>query len=320
MVQLYPFTHKCHILPGEPENMPGYDTLCWTVCNGQVLLLCIRRQPTTFIRRSNHRCRSYRVRVYGPKHLRPRRDLVAYTLVRPSMTWDDLQLLSSTYPLPEGYVGLRFPEHVLVNDPTNTPSEPDWEDHDLSRNVCKAFLKEKIAEIETEYHLFYALMMGLPKENCYIRRFYDAIRDLKGYGTEWEAANTFTLHEFLDRYDEFHPRDTFGICLAVHRDRIDTDEATMYHEYECLDRQVFFMVPVYKLLVENFLLLYCEKCQRENRPFELSAETIAHFGFTPADIRGLEYKIGIYNAQARAMIWAEYDALTGLDFIRASQR
>lgn len=315
-----PITRKCHVLPGKPMNMPGYDTLSWTDCNKQILLLCFCRRPTTFSCRADHRCRGSRVRVCGPKHLRPRRDLVAFSHVRPDMTWDDLYLLSTTYPLPEGYPDLRFPKHGPVGAPSRFPMVADREDQDRSGDVDKAFLKEKIAAIETEYHPFYALMRGLPKENCCIRRFYDAVRNLKGYGAAWEAANTFTLREFLDRYDEFDPHDTFGICLAVHRDRIDSDEASMYHEYECLDRREFFMVPVYKLLLQNFLVLYCEMRLRGNRPFELTPQTVAQFGFTPEDVEKLDGIVDCYNAQVREMLWAEYDALAGLDFIREGKR
>lgn len=187
-------------------------------------------------------------------------------------------------------------------------------DHELS----KEFLKNKLDELKVQVHHIYALIMGLPKENCYLRRYFDIKNNRDGLDDEWERENLFSLHEFFERYDELHPQDPFGFYLAVHLERIDADRADQYEPSDQIYKDSDFTVENLEAMFDSFFECYCEKCLRDNKPFELTAETISRFGFTPDDVAALGPMLDRHNAAARKMIRKEYDALSRLDFIRKS--
>lgn len=131
MSHLLPIPRTCHLLPSKPSKLPGYCSFGLSACGGRVLLLRIERRPATFCCRPDHRCRSYRVRLCGPKHLRPCRELVAFAYVFPGMTWNELHLLSLTYPLPACYPLVRFtPSDGFPLNPADAacPDEGFFED------------------------------------------------------------------------------------------------------------------------------------------------------------------------------------------------
>lgn len=185
------------------------------------------------------------------------------------------------------------------------------------KSLDKQFLSEFLSNVETKAHHLYALMAGLPKEHFYLFRYYDNARNTDCWPDDKE--NIFSLREFLDRIDTFHPEDDFGIYFSVHLDRIDSIRAEEYTDSVSIDDPEEATIST---LAENagmFLESYCEKCLRDNRPFELTPEVIARFGFTPEDVAALKPGLDRHNAAARRMIQAEYDALRKLDFIRKAQ-
>lgn len=176
------------------------------------------------------------------------------------------------------------------------------------------FLKEFLSETETRAHHIYALMTGLPKENFYLYRFYDHINRVEG--CEDRPNNTFTVQEFLDRAEAFHPEDYFGIYFHVHLDRVDSDRLEEYEDRISIDMKRETTISNLKRCMRMFLEFYCEKCQRDNRPFELTPEMAECFGLSYRDVEALRKLFSRYNTAAKRRIRAEYEALRKLDFIR----
>lgn len=184
--------------------------------------------------------------------------------------------------------------------------------------ISKQFLSDFLAETQSKAHHLYALMAGLPKANFYFYRFYDNTNNTKGCNDP--ERNTFSLHEFYTSYEAFHPEDDFGIYFSVHLDRIDSLRAEEYTDSIHIYRKRDATVRKLTGLVKTFLEGYCEKCLRDNRPFELTPEIISRFGFTPQDVDPMRKLLNPNNTAARKLIRAEYDALCALDFIRLRTR
>ena len=184
--------------------------------------------------------------------------------------------------------------------------------------IDKAFLQRFFAELETEAHAIHALVSGLPKENFFLARYYDNQKEADGWPDEEE--DIYSVREFFDRFDAFHPEDDFGIYFAAHSDRIDSDQADEYTDHIWIDEQDEATVADMRKQLSHFLEPYCEKCLRDNRPFELTPEIIARFGFTPEDVAWLDERVNRHNAAAKRLVRAEYDALSRLDFLRNDKK
>lgn len=193
---------------------------------------------------------------------------------------------------------------------------------DLERNtdIRKDLLRETFNELKRDYHFVYALLMGLPKANCFLWRDYDAANDLESNDDESKGSDVFSLQEFFDRYDSFHTADTFILYLKDDLERIDPSR---YEEYSpVIDIESRNQLSIDNLVawIDEFLESYCEHCYRMNDPLELTPEKIAHFGFTQEDVEELKPILKPHNDAARSIIWAEYEKLSGLDFIRENRR
>ncbi|WP_418983336.1 hypothetical protein [Alistipes sp.] len=184
------------------------------------------------------------------------------------------------------------------------------------QSIDRVALKAFLAEAERLAHPIYTLLSGLPKANFHLLRFYEGDRAPKIWEYD-EERNRFTVAEFLTHYDDFHPHDSFGICFAVHLDRIDSNRADDYADCLCIDMQEGATVRMLEEYLDRFLENYCERCMRDNRPFELTEQTIAAYGFTAEDVAMLQPRVERFNEVLRRRIRAEYEALAQLDFIRA---
>lgn len=192
------------------------------------------------------------------------------------------------------------------------------EDDEIFKFIYKDTLKEILSELQTEAHHIYALMSGLPKANFHLCRYYDMANDIEAWDEDMEN-NTFTIQEFYDRYDTFHPDDDFGICLSVHFDMVESDKADEYCESISISSRAEAMIELLNDYFDEFLESYCERCLRDNHPFELTPEIVAQYGFTPEDIEKLRKLLKRYNTAAKKKIMAEFEALCKLDFIRNKQ-
>lgn len=183
------------------------------------------------------------------------------------------------------------------------------------QSLDKASLKNFLAEAERQAHPIYTLLAGLPKEHFYLLRFYEGDREPKIW--EYDAErNKFSVAEFLANYDDFHLHDSFGICIEVHLERIDSDRVDDYDDCLCIDMQEGATVRMLEEYLDRFLENYCERRMRDNRPFEFTAETVAAFGFTAEDTEMLRPRVERFNEVLKRRIRAEYEALARLDFIR----
>lgn len=176
------------------------------------------------------------------------------------------------------------------------------------------FLQTLLRDLEAKAHDVYAVMCGLPKAHVFLCRFYDHANRVDG--CDDPAANTFSIREFYDRFGTFHPKDEFGICFAVHLDRIDSARAGEYVERICLGTRREATVGGVRETLSIFLESYCEYRLRKNRPFGLTPAVVDRFGLTSDDVEVLGRLLDRYNAAAKKMIRAEYAALQRLDFIR----
>lgn len=186
------------------------------------------------------------------------------------------------------------------------------------KSIRKHTLKSFLEKVESDAHQLYALMDGLPKENFFLYRFYDNTNRIDGYAIP--KNNIYSLREFLDRYDTFHPKDEFGIYLSAHQDKIDADRAKTYKDKVSIDTAAQAIIPVLQENFNYFLGIYCEVQLRRNRPFDLSPENVTRFGFTTNDVAKLQRMIEHHNRTAKNTIRAEYDALRQLDFIKNEQK
>lgn len=193
---------------------------------------------------------------------------------------------------------------------------------EIQRNtdIHKDLLRETFNDLKRDYHFVYALLMGLPKANCFLWRDYDAANDRESDDDERKESDVFSLQEFFDRYDSFHPEDAFILYLKDGLERIDPSR---YEEYSpVIDIISRNQLSIDNLLgcIDEFLESYCEHCYRMNDPLELTPAKIAHFGFTQEDVEELKPFITPYNDAARKIIRAEYEKLARLDFIREDRR
>lgn len=177
-------------------------------------------------------------------------------------------------------------------------------------------LMELLSKLKSEAHYIYAFLSGLPKKYFFLRRDYDAANDLSVCEDEDMENNMFTISEFYDRYDTFHPDDDFGFCFTVPLTTIDSDRAEMYNEYDSINNRDNATIEQLNKYLEKFLECYCERCLRDNHPFELTPDIIAQFGFTPDDVEKLAGPLTRHNTAAKTKILAEFEALNKLDFIR----
>lgn len=189
------------------------------------------------------------------------------------------------------------------------------EDDEIFKFLYKDTLKGILSELQTKAHHIYALMSGLPKKNFHLCRYYDMANNIEVWDKDMEN-NMFTIQEFYDRYDTFHPDDDFGICLAEHLDMIESNRAEEYCENISIDNRDEATIEQLAEYFDQFLESYCERCLRDNHPFELTPEIVAQYGFTPEDVEKLRKPITRYNTAAKKKILAEFEALRRLDFVR----
>ena len=197
-----------------------------------------------------------------------------------------------------------------------------------NNHLTKSILKRKLQLLEKTLHPAYTMMRGLPKTYCYILhdsgsrtidRDHDHDRDYDRDEAELQdllSPDRMSFDEFFQRYREFDAEDEFMLCLSVHLDKIDSSRIFEYVETLYIEQISEFTPDIIGGLFDNFLEFFCERRLRDNEPFDLTPATIREFGFTAADVEELKGPIGKYNAGARMMMWAEYDALRRLDFIR----
>lgn len=180
-------------------------------------------------------------------------------------------------------------------------------------------VKEFLLKCERDAHHLFAMMCGLPKENFCIIRYYDIANKIEGYFNDREN-NMFSVHEFHERYDMFHPEDELGFRIAVHLDMIESKRADEYCESYTIHTLKEATIGNFAALFDDFLESYCERCMRDNRPFELTPEIIARYQFTPGDVEQLRKPLTRHNTAAKKKILAEYEALRNLDFIREKNK
>lgn len=195
------------------------------------------------------------------------------------------------------------------------------EDDDESNFIYKNNVKEVLTKLEAEAHYMYALLYKFPKLHFCINRFYDIANNVDVYFEDVNGENSkFTIQEFYDRYDTFHPDDDFGIHFSAHGHHRNADE--IEEQCDCIDYHDRNDLTVESLTKSffDFLEPYCENCLRNNQPLELTPETIKFYGLTPEDVEQLRKPLARFDRKAKKVIMAEYKALSELDFIRKKQK
>lgn len=185
-------------------------------------------------------------------------------------------------------------------------SEPVHFNH---RPITCGLLRKKLEELRIIAHHYYALIEHLPKEEFYI--FHAS-----GKG-KWEE-NIYTLNEFLSQFESFPADDAVCINILLHKDQ---PEATIYLTdwiiyCHAIKNASDISLENFKRTLESLLELYCEKCLRNNEPFNLTPETIRHFGFTEDDVCELQPQIEQFHEEIKTRLWSKYQNLVQLDCIR----
>lgn len=173
----------------------------------------------------------------------------------------------------------------------------------------KRFLVDFFTALRKEQHHIYVLLENLPYEYFVIERTYD--RNLY-----WNSRNTtkedgfldpherYSLSEFLEKKGQFHPIDDFEIIVLGQRFLQYSNERPSQKE----------LITLYI----KFLSEQCERHLRLNKPLALTPETVQRYGLTESDVHKIWPYIEDYNHKAKQKIWAEFNALKKLDFIRES--
>lgn len=192
--------------------------------------------------------------------------------------------------------------------------EPDtfYDDEVFADDVRKDLLRATLDELKEKHHAIYVLLMGLPKELCYIRRDFDVANNRDDFGPDGEEDDLYSIKEFLDAYEGFHFADPFGLYL---KDGIEREEP---YSIDMWSKSSFTVATLLES-VDEFLKGYCEHCYRINDPLVLTPKVIARFGFSAEDVAALRPLLNRHNRVARKKIRAEYRALDSLDFIRKSK-
>lgn len=191
------------------------------------------------------------------------------------------------------------------------PSEGNTVEADDDSDFSKEFLKQRFEELRVQAHHLYALLMGLPKENCFLRRDYNG----RLRRETWNEKERISLKEFFEQYGKFHPLDNFLLYLEVDLKRIDADLVEVYTPHEVIYERSSLTAEYLESRLDWFFMCFCEQCMRRNRPFELTPETIARYGFTSEDVKKLAKPVKRWNKATQKMLQAEYDALCELDCI-----
>lgn len=195
-----------------------------------------------------------------------------------------------------------YPEQLS----TLMQSEPVHFNH---RPITCGLLRKKLEELRKNAHHYYALIENLPKEEFYI--FHGSKND------NWDE-NIYTLHEFLSQVESFPSDDTACINFLLHKDQPDSKIYLPDWIIYChtIKNASDLSSENFKRILEWLLEFYCEKCLRNNEPFNLTPETIRHFGFTEDDVRELQPKIEMFTKDIKERLWLRYQNLVQLDCIR----
>lgn len=190
------------------------------------------------------------------------------------------------------------------------------DDDEMCKFIYTDTLKELLSKLKSEAHYIYAFLSGLPKDYFFLRRDYDAANDLSVYEDGDMENSMFTISEFYARYDTFHADDVFGAVFRVQLNMIDSDRADEFSESISINNRDEATIEQLNEYLEIFLECFCERCLRENHPFELTPQIVAKFGFTPDDVEKLAEPLNRHNTAAKTKILAEFEALNKLDFIQ----
>lgn len=181
----------------------------------------------------------------------------------------------------------------------------------MSDPIDKHWLKSFLFQLETQAHYLYALMTGVPKANCYILRYYAAVKTDTNTDSE---GDTFSVREFLDRFDTFDECDEFAVYYALNEDcPTSTEGCDMTGSLGCQSEAT---VSNSTSILNVYLRDYCEDRLRANQPLELTPAAAARFGFTSEDCARWRELLESHNSVARKLLCEEFDALYALDFIR----
>lgn len=205
------------------------------------------------------------------------------------------------------FVTKKYPEQLAKLRETSMSEKSSNIQHRLM--TCE-LLGQKLTELRSSKHYLYALMEGLNKDE-----FYFCL-----YASEDAGKNNikYSLKDFLTQYETFEPAEPVSMNFLVLRDDVNGTNYLSEWALFCKSKHRIFDFATGNLqdLFDEFLLYYCEKRMRNNKPFSLTPETIRHFGFTDEDVSELQPRIDNYNQETDNRLWSEYENLMRMDCIR----
>lgn len=181
--------------------------------------------------------------------------------------------------------------------------------------IDKASLRLFLESARATHHHIYALLTGLPKDTFYIERFEVTTSPYRNRNED-KSFRCYTVAEFFGHYDDFDPGHEFGLCWVAPLERIACMIQDDYNDGICVGRLDCLNMEDIEHFIVYFLHNYCEKCLYENRPFEMSEQIMAAFGFTEADAAWYRKHVDYLNDRIKREMRREYRKLHRLEFIR----
>lgn len=157
----------------------------------------------------------------------------------------------------------------------------------LDCDIRKSDIRQFFDDLKKKAHFVYAILCGAPKSV-----FWITLDDEESHPDE----KTFSVAEFNDNYENFDSRiDSFRVNFNAYFFR--EQWATKFPEWELMENpfngeERFCATSRKELTVEIFVTEYphllaylCRRAVLENAPFELTRETIKHYGFSREDVK-----------------------------------
>ena len=185
----------------------------------------------------------------------------------------------------------------------------------LDCDIRKSDIRQFFDDLKKKAHFVYAILCGAPKPV-----FWITLDDEESHPDE----KTFSVAEFNDNYENFDSRiDSFRVNFNAYFFR--EQWATKFPEWELMENpfngeERFCATSRKELTVEIFVTEYphllaylCRRAVLENAPFELTRETIKHYGFSREDVKLLRDCIASNNRRIIDELREEYERLKAID-------
>ena len=188
----------------------------------------------------------------------------------------------------------------------------------LDCDIRKSDIRQFFDDLKKKAHFVYAILCGAPKSV-----FWITLDDEESHPDE----KTFSVAEFNDNYENFDSRiDSFRVNFNAYFFR--EQWATKFPEWELMENpfngeERFCATSRKELTVEIFVTEYphllaylCRRAVLENAPFELTRETIKHYGFSREDVKLLRDCIASNNRRIIDELREEYERLKAIDCLQ----